>query len=251
TAPVAVINETLARRVWPSADPLGQQIRFDPKLPWITIVGVARDVHSAGLAQAPASELYLAHEQLPVAAGGSERTMWIIARTKVDPMSLAPASRAIVNAMDPLLAITGIRPLTEIVDESVADRRLTMVLLAVFGSVALTLAAIGIYGIMSYSVRRRTREIGIRIALGGRPHDVLRLVVGQGMRLTVLGLAVGALAAVLATQLMRKLLYNVSPTDVLTFVLAVLLMAGVAWFASWLPARRAVRTNPTNALRDD
>ncbi len=251
TAPVAVINETLARRLWPSADPLGQQIRFDPKLPWITIVGVARDVHSAGLAEAPASELYLAHEQLPLAAGGSERTMWIIAKTKVDPMSLASASRAIVKTMDPLLAITGIRPLTEIIDESVADRRLTMVLLAVFGSVALTLAAIGIYGIMSYSVRRRTREIGIRIALGGRPRDVLRLVVGQGMRLTLFGLAVGALAAVLATQLMRKLLYNVSPTDVLTFVLAVLLMAGVAWFASWLPARRAVRTNPTNALRAD
>ncbi|HEY7568155.1 MAG TPA: ABC transporter permease [Gemmatimonadaceae bacterium] len=251
TAPVAVINETLARRLWPSADPIGQQIRFDTKLPWVTIVGIVRDVHSAGLAEAPRSELYLAHEQMPVVGGGTERTMWVIARTKVDPSSLAAASRALVKEMDPLLAITGIRRLTEIVDESVADRRLTMVLLAVFGSVALTLAAIGIYGIMSYSVRRRTREIGIRIALGGRPRDVVRLVVGQGMRLTLLGVVAGTVAAVLATKLMAKLLFNTSPTDVVTFAAVVLLMAAVAWIASWLPARRAVRTNPTNALRTD
>ena len=177
--------------------------------------------------------------------------MWIIAKTNVDPNSLAAASRRVVKEMDPLLAITGIRPLTEIMDESIADRRLTMILLAVFGSVALTLAAIGIYGIMSYSVRRRTREIGIRIALGGRPRDVVRLVVGQGMRLTLLGLAAGTVAAVLATKLMTKLLFNTSPTDVATFAAVVVLMAAVSWIASWLPARRAVSTNPTNALRAD
>jgi len=251
TAPVAVINETAARRIWPDADPVGQQIRFAPELPWISIVGVARDVRSTGLASAPQAEVYLVHEQLPVAGGGTERAMWVIAKTNIDPNGLAPASRAIVQEMDPLLAITSIRPVTDVIDDSVADRRLTMVLLALFGAVALTLAAIGIYGIMSYSVRRRTREIGIRIALGGRPRDVVRLVVGQGMRLTLFGLAAGALAAVLATQLMRRLLYNIGPTDVLTFVLAVALMAGVAWIASWLPARRAVATNPTNALRAD
>jgi predicted permease len=251
TAPVAVINETSARRIWPNADPIGQQIRFSPELPWITIVGIVRDVRSTGLAEAPRAEVYLSHEQLPTVAGGTERTMWVIAKTNVDPNSLAAASRATVKEMDPLLAITSIRPISDIVDESIADRRLTMVLLAVFGSVALTLAAIGIYGIMSYSVRRRTREIGIRIALGGRPRDVVRLVVGQGMRLTLIGLIVGAIVALLATKLMRRLLYGVSPSDIATFVAVVLLMAGVAWIATWLPARRAVATNPTNALRAD
>jgi putative ABC transport system permease protein len=248
---VAVVNETAARHIWPNADPIGQQVRFAPERPWITIVGVVRDVRSAGLDEPPVTELYLAHEQLPIAAGGTERTMWVIARTRDDPNSLAAPTRAIVKELDPLLAITSIRPLTQIVDESVADRRLTMTLLSVFGAVALLLAAIGIYGIMSYSVRRRTREIGIRIALGGRPRDVLRLVVGQGMRLTLLGLAAGALAAALATRVMDTLLYDVSPTDAVTFVAAVLLTAGVAWIASWLPARRAVATNPTSALRAD
>lgn len=251
TAPVAVINETAARRIWPNADPIGQQVRFDRELPWVTIVGVVRDIRSSGLAEAPGSELYLPHEQLPVAARGTERTMWIVAKTSIAPTRLASASRGIIKEMDPLLAVTAIRPVTDIIDESVADRRLTMTLLAVFGTVALSLAAIGIYGIMSYSVRRRTREIGIRIALGGRPADVVRLVVGQGMRLTLLGLAAGTVAALFATRLMRRLLYHVSPTDAMTFVAAAVVMACVAWIASWLPARRAVRTNPTTALRAD
>jgi putative ABC transport system permease protein len=164
-------------------------------------------------------------------------------------MALAASARRTVRDMDPLLAIIGVRSMQELIDLSVASQRFTTRLLGAFGVVALVLAAIGIYGIMSYAVKRRTREIGIRMALGARPRDVLRLVVGQGMQLALLGLAIGVLGAFLATRLMAKLLFGVSATDPLTFASIALLLSGVAFVASWLPARRAVLTDPTSALR--
>jgi predicted permease len=248
---VAVINETAERTIWRDASPLGQQIRFSPKGPWVTIVGVVRDVRSMGLAQDAPPEIYLLHDQLHAIDGSSERTMYIVARTAGDPTSLAGVARAAVREMDPLLAITGIRPMTEMIDRSVARPRFTMLLLGIFGGVALLLAAVGIYGIMSHAVKRRTREIGIRMALGARPADVLRLVVGQGMSLAGLGLAIGVVAALAATRLMTRLLYGVSATDPLTFAAIVVLLAAVAFVASWLPARRAVATDPTSALRSE
>jgi putative ABC transport system permease protein len=166
-------------------------------------------------------------------------------------MALAPAARRTVRDLDPLIAITGIRSMTELVNRSVAQPRFTMLLLGIFGAVALTLAAIGIYGIMSYAVRRRTREIGIRMALGAQPRDVLRLVVRQGMRLAFLGLAVGVAGAFVATRLMSGLLYGVSATDPLTFVATALVLTSVAFVATWVPARRAVVTDPTSALRSE
>jgi putative ABC transport system permease protein len=138
--------------------------------------------------------------------------------------------------------------MTEMMDYSVASQRFTMLLLGGFGAVALTLAAIGIYGIMAYAVKRRTREIGIRMALGARPADLLWLVVGQGLRLGLFGVAFGAVGALLASRLMTRLLYGVSPTDPLTFVAITVLLGAVALMASWLPARRAVLTRPTAAL---
>ena len=251
SAPVAVINETMARSLWPDADPVGQQVRFSKKLPWITIVGVARDVRSMGLSDPVPVEIYILHDQLPKVAGGSERAMYVVLRTAIDPLSLAPAARRAVREADPLIAIVGIRSMTQMVDLSVARPRFTMLLLGVFGTVAFTLAAIGIYGIMSYAVKRRAREIGIRMALGARPGDVLRLVVGQGMQLALIGLATGIAGALLATRLMGTLLYGVSATDPLTFAGIALLLAAVAFLASWLPARRAVLTDPTLALREE
>ncbi len=248
---VAVVNETGARVIWGAANPLGQQVRFEPTGGWVTVVGVARDVRMMGLAETVSPEVYLLHEQLPAIAQSSERTMYVIARTAGDPAALAAAARRTVRELDPLLAITGIRTMTEIVDRSVAGPRFTMLLLAVFGVVALTLAAVGIYGIMSHAVKRRTREIGIRVALGARPGDVLRLVVGQGMALAGVGLAVGVVAALAATRLMRSLLFGVSATDPVTFVAIVALLGAIALVASWLPARRAVATDPTLALRSD
>ena len=248
---VTVINEIAARTIWRDANPIGQQIRFAPDEPWVTIVGVARDVRSMGLAEDAPLELYLLHEQLPAIARSAERAMYVVARTAGDPASLAGVARAAVREMDPLLAITGIQPMTEMVERSIARPRFTMMLLGVFGAVALVLAAVGIYGIMSHAVKRRTREIGIRMALGARPADVLWLVVGQGMALAGTGLTVGVVAALAATRLMTRLLYGVSATDPLTFGAIVLLLAAVAFAASWLPARRAVATDPTLALRSE
>jgi predicted permease len=247
--PVAIINETSARSFWPNADPVGQHVRFSSRRPWITIVGVARDVRSAGLSEPVPAEIFLLHEQLPTNSGGTQRAMYAILRTAGDPLSLAVPARRIVKEMDPLLAIIGVRSMDEVMDFSVARPRFTMVLLGVFGAVALILAGIGIYGVMSYAVKRRTREIGIRMALGGKPRDVLLLVVGQGMRLAVVGLIVGIAGGFAATRLMRGLLYGISPTDPFTFAAIVLLLAGVAFVASVVPARRAVRTDPTAALR--
>jgi putative ABC transport system permease protein len=249
SAPVAVINEAARRAIWPNADPVGQQIRFAPDEPWLTIVGVTRDVRSMGLSEPVTPEVYLLHEQLPAIAASTERTMYVVLRTAGDPLSLASAARATVRELDPLLAITGIRSMTEMVDLSVAGPRFTMLLLGVFGGVALTLAAVGIYGIMSHAVKRRTREIGIRVALGARPADVLRLVVGQGMTLAGVGLAIGVAVALAATRLMTQMLYGISATDPVTFVGIVVLLAAVAFVASWVPARRAVSTDPTTALR--
>lgn len=249
--PVAVINETMARVVWPGADPIGQQVRFDRALPWITVVGVARDVRSFGLDEAAPMELFLLHHQMPVVTGGTERAMYVVLKSAGDPLVLANPARQAVREADPLLAIIGIRSMTEMVAGSVARQRFTMLLLALFGVVALVLAAIGIYGIVSYGVKRRTREIGIRMALGARPADVQRLVVGQAMRMAAIGLVIGMAGALSATRLMRRLLYGVSATDPATFVAIALLLAAVAFLASWIPARRALATEPTSALRSE
>ena len=248
---VGVVNETASRMIWRGANPIGQQVRFSPTSPWISVVGVAHDVRSVGLGEDVPPEIYLLHEQLPAIGETTERAMYVVLRTAGDPSSLAAAARRTVRSLDPLLAITGIRTMPEMIDLSVAGPRFTMLLLGVFGAVALTLAAVGIYGIMSHAVKRRTREIGIRMAIGARPRDVLRLVVGQGMTLAAFGLVVGVAVALAATRLMTRLLYGVSATDPLTFVGIVLLLAAVAFVASWLPARRAVATDPTMALRAD
>ncbi len=247
--PVAVINETAARRWWPDQDPVGQRVRFGRTRPWITIVGVVKDMRSSGLAESPPAELFMPHEQMPITVDAIERAMYILIRTRgVDPMTLATPARQAVRELDPLLAITSIRTLPELMDLSVARQRFTMLLLGVFGSVALVLAAIGIYGMLSFTVRRRTREIGIRMALGGAPNDVLRMVIGQGMRLAVAGLTIGTIAAIMATRLMEGLLYGIAPNDPSTFVGIVGLLALVALIASWVPARRAVATDPRVAL---
>jgi putative ABC transport system permease protein len=201
-----------------------------------------------GLAEPAPAEIFLPHEQLPTIAGGTERAMYVVLLTSGDPTALTAPARALVRELDPLLAIISIRGMPELMDLSVAQPRFTMLLLGVFGGVALVLAAIGIYGILSYAVKRRTREIGIRMALGGEPRHVVLLVVGQGMRLALLGLAAGVIGAFLATRLMTRLLYGVSATDPVTFGAITVLLAVVALVASWLPARRAVRTDPRAAL---
>ena len=251
SAPVALLNEAAALAWWPNASPLGQRVRFDRGLPWITIIGVARDVKSMGINEPVPPEIFTLHEQLPTAAGGSERSMYVLLKTTVDPMTLNTGARRVVRQLDPLLAINNVRSMEQMLDLSVARQRFIMLLLGVFGVVSLSLAAVGIYGIMSYAVKRRTREIGIRMALGGAPRDVLLLVVGQGMKLAGLGLLLGIAAALATTRFMKELLFGIEPTDPLTFITIGLLLVTVALIASWLPARRAVRTDPTAALRSE
>jgi putative ABC transport system permease protein len=251
SAPVAILNEASARAWWLNANPIGQRVRFDTNLPWVTIVGVARDAKSNGVREPAPPELFLLHEQLPTAGGGTERTMYVLLKTTVDPLTLTSSARQAVRRLDPQLAITNIRSMEQLLDYSVAQQRFMMLLLTVFGAVALSLAAIGIYGIMSYAVKRRTREIGIRMALGGTPGDVVRLVVGQGMRLAVIGLGVGLVAALAATKLMADMLFGITPRDPVTFGTIAGLLTGVALIASWIPARRAVQTDPTTALRTE
>jgi putative ABC transport system permease protein len=247
TLPVGVVNEAAARRVFAGLDPVGRRLRFKDG-PWITIVGVARDVPSMGLGRPAPPELFIPHEQLPAVRKSTIRVMYVVLRTAGDPLALAAAARSTVRELDPLLALIGVNRFTDLIHRSVAQPRFTMLLLGAFGVVALVLAAVGIYGLLSYTVKRRTREIGIRIALGGPPRHVLWLVVGQGMRLVLVGLLVGVAAAVAATRLMAGLLYGVSATDPLTFAGIVGLLVVVSLAASWLPARRAVRTDPRGAL---
>jgi putative ABC transport system permease protein len=249
--PVAVINEAAARSVFPGEDPIGRRFQFSPNRPWVTIIGIARDVRSMGLAEPAPPETFLLHEQLVEVRKGTERAMYLLLQTDGDPAVLASDARRLVRAMDTLLAVSSIRTMPEVIRLSMARPRFTMLLLSIFAAVALALAAIGIYGLIAYGVRRRTRELGIRMALGARPTDVLRLVVTQGLRLSVLGIALGAAVSLALTRLMTSLLFGVSPQDPVVFGGVGVVLLAVALIASWMPARRAVLVNPTVALRGE
>ena len=245
------MNETTAKALWPGEDAVGQRVRFSAEMPWITVVGVARDTRSAGLGEAVPSEVYLLNEQQPLLNGNAQRGMFVLLRTAGDPLLLAAPVRGAIRELDPELAIAGMRSMESMIAESVARQRFTATLLAAFGLVALSLSAIGIYGIMAYGVRRRTREIGIRMALGASPHDVLRMIVRQGIGLALAGLAIGTVSALLLSRTIRGLMFGISATDPWTYAITALLLGGVALLATWLPARRAVSTDPSVALRAD
>ena len=175
--------------------------------------------------------------------------MTIVIRTAIDLESAVAAVRSQVQAIDPQQPVYDFKPMTEVIANSISKQRLSMLLIGIFASVALLLASVGIYGVMSYAVTERTREIGIRVALGARMIDVMRLVVGQGMMLAFIGIGAGLVIALLLTQLIESLLYKVSATDPATFVAITLLLAGVAFVATYIPARRAMKVDPMVALR--
>ncbi len=245
--PVALINAALARRYWPNEDPVGKRIlqghRSSGANPWITIVGLVGDTKLYGLANPSRFEVYLPFRQRP------QDDMSLLVRSTADPASLTAAIRQAVAAIDKDQPVFGIATMQELVDESVGTRRLTLILLGLFSSLALILAAIGIYGVVSYSVALRTHEIGIRMALGAQPKDVLRLVLGQGARLAFWGAAIGLVAALGFTRLLSSLLYSVSASDPLTFAVVAVLLVLIALAASYIPARRALRVDPMVALR--
>jgi len=243
---VTIIDERLAREYWPDADPIGKRIRFGPpedNEPWHTIVGVVGEVKHQRLDASTRKSVYLPFARMPI--GGSSLAI----RTSGRPESLIAAVRSQVRELDPDLPITRVMPMTEVVARSVWQPRLYTALFGVFAGVALILATVGIYGVMSYAVTQRTREIGLRMALGAQRHDVLKLVVGQGVLLATIGVGVGLAAALALTRLMSSLLFGVTATDPITFAAVSVLLAGVALGACFIPARRAAKVDPMVALR--
>jgi putative ABC transport system permease protein len=239
----------MARALWPKQDALGKRIKFpgserDPQ-PWRTIVGVVADVAQYALDRQPPMQIYLADAQYPASF------MTLVVRTASDPAGFAPAVRNEVRTLDKEQAVFGIATLEELMGASIALRRFLMLLLLSFASAALALAAVGIYGVISSAVTQRTREIGLRMALGAQTRDVLGLVVRQGMTLTLIGAAIGLIAALGLTRLIKNLLFGVSTTDPATFLVIALLLALVALLACYLPARRATKVDPMVALRCD
>ena len=242
---VAIVNETLARRYWPDKDPIGKRIRsgFEGK-DWVPIIGVVGDVKEQALDTPTHLEIYR-----PYAQATFTSSLVLMVRTDSDPTGLAAAIRNEVWAVDKDVPVANVQPLNQVISESVSARRSTVLLLAVFAGVALLLGAVGIYGVVAYSVSLRTHEIGVRMALGASSGDVLKLVVGQGMKLILTGVALGLGGAYLATRVLESLLFGVSATDPATFAVTSLLLAGVALVACAVPARRATKVDPMIALR--
>jgi putative ABC transport system permease protein len=243
---VTIISEEMARRYWGNEDPIGKPViigSFDDEVPH-TIIGVAGDVRSFGLDAEPAPMVYGS-----AIAYGGWNPMDVVWRSAVDPQSHVPALREAVRKIDPSIGIFNIRSLPELLSESFGPRRFNMYLLGIFAGVALLLAAIGLFGVMAYLVAQRTREIGVRVALGANRADILRLVLARGMLLTLGGAAIGLLGAVWLTRTMESLLFSISPNDPTTFIAVPTVLVVVAFAASYVPVRRALQVDPTIALR--
>jgi len=240
---VAIINESLARRYWPGQEAVGKRIKREQ---FAEVVGVVRDSYEKGLTAAPRPTIYF-----PMRNYISDLDLTLQVRTAMDAQTMLAAVRREVQTLDPMLPVYNLGTLAQQKDGSLYTERLAATLLTLFGLLALSLAAVGIYGVLSYAVTERTRELGVRLALGARPRDLLRLVVGQGLRLTFIGLVIGVCASFALTRLIAKLLFGVSATDPLTFVMIPLLLTGVALLACWIPARRATRVDPLAALKHE
>jgi putative ABC transport system permease protein len=247
--PAITINESLARRLWPDyprgENPIGMHIMeaYDKAVGWMEVIGIVADIHEGGLGSNMVPELYLPCAVHP------PQTAFLLVRTESDPLRLTNALRGQVLAVDHDQSLSEIRTMDDVLESTLGQRRMTMLLLGVFATAALLLSLVGIYGVIAYSVAQRTREVGIRRALGAQHGDILRLVLGQGLGLTLAGVALGIGGALALTRVMERLLFHVSATDPATFVAIALLLVVVALAASYIPARRAARIDPMAALR--
>jgi predicted permease len=251
---VAVVSRRLAQVFWPDQDPIGKRLRpdFGPEIPWFSVVGVVGDVKEGGLNRPAGTELYLLADQLLVRRlGFGLRTRNLVVRTAGDPLALASSVRAEVRRLDPALPVAGLQPLARVVRNSLGGSRFLALLVGVFGAAALMLAAVGTYGVLSYAVEERRHEMGVRLALGAAGGAVLGLVLRQGMRLAGAGLAAGLVGALALRRVIASVLFETAPTDPVTFGGVAALLAGVALFACWLPARRAMRVDPMVTLRSE
>jgi predicted permease len=251
TPRVVLITESAARQFFPNEDPIGKTIALGwgrgPGKPRAggEVVGIVGDVKDAGLNEPNPPQIFLPYRQWPVGS------MTMIVRTAVPPMNLTDAIRAEVYAVDSSLPVSNVSTLDAIVAKSISQQRFYMLLLTIFAGVALVLAAVGIFGVLSYAVSQRTREIGIRMALGAQGGTVIRLIVRQAMLLVAAGVAAGLTLGLLLSQTMAKMLFAIKPTDPPTYITVSLTLAAVSLFASWLPARRATRVDPIVALRSE
>jgi predicted permease len=252
-APVAVINEALAKRFYKDTDPVGRRLNpfLGPNSPMFTIIGVARDVKQGGLEAPAGTEVYLNFEQLPRIAGFAPRQMNIVLETSRPMSSLMPAIRSTVSSIDPGLPIVQLRTMEDVVGASLTRQRFLSLLLGIFAGVALLLAAIGTYGVLSYMVYERHREIGIRMALGAGSSQVVALVLKQGITIAAIGIVVGVGGALALSRITQTLLYGVDPADPMTFGTVVGVIALVATAACLIPMRRAMRVDPLTAMRAD
>jgi hypothetical protein len=247
---VVVINETMAARYWPGEDAVGRQFHMgtDDK-PWLTIVGIAGNVRHNAVVEEGRAEMYLAHAQLPEHIGGAPRGMTLVVKTGGNPAAFAGQLREAIRGIDRNLPVSDVRTMDDVAAAALAQPRFVTFLLAVFAVTALALAAIGIYGTISLLVSERTQEMGIRLALGADRPTILKLVLGQGLVLTAMGLAAGLAGAVILTRTLSGLVYGVGTLDPITFVAVPALLAAIALLACVIPARRAASVDPITTLR--
>jgi len=247
SARVVIVSEKTARHFWPGENPIGKRLKpgsTNRNIPWIEIIGVVKDVRQNDFVSEPKMQMYMPYQQLNSFAPNA-----LVVRTNVEPLSLAGAVRNAIWAVDKDQPVSNLRSMDEIVSEAVARQRFSMLLLGIFAALAMVLAAVGIYGVMSYSIAQRTREIGLRIALGAQKSDVLKMILRQGLRFVAAGLAIGLAASFVLTRVMASLLFGISATDPATFVSISLVLIAVALLASYIPAVRAMKIDPMLALR--
>jgi putative ABC transport system permease protein len=237
-----IINETMARRFWPQGEAVGKRINLcslDPKPCWTTIIGIVGNVHQYGLDHAPTYDVYFAGSWTP----------YFLVRTTSDPLSIAGVITEVVHRFDRNLPVTGLMTMYQLISDSVSPRRFSATLVAIFAGLALLLAAVGIYGVMSYTVSQRTQEIGVRMALGAQLASVRGLILGQTLKLTLLGVGLGLVGAFFVARFLTSLLFGVGIYDPVTFLGVAVVLIAVALAASYIPARRAMRVDPIVALR--
>jgi putative ABC transport system permease protein len=248
---VALVNEEMARRYWAGVDPIGRRFRIgmNPSRPWVTVVGLVRDVRHNGVTDVIKEKFYVPHAQWHKSVGFAQRSMYIVARADGDPEALVPSIRAELRALDPAIPLASVMTMEDVVDTSLSTPRFTSALFTIFSALAVLLAAIGLYGVLSYLVTQRTREIGIRLAIGASPRDVSRLVLLRGIVLAGSGVLLGAAGAFALGRAVAVLLYDVPPHDPPSFAIGTAVLLAAAALASYIPARRATAVDPVLALK--